>query len=156
MWVWDDTSLFIPPSLAHTLKLYEDALVRTLLVWMVQDSLHSPCFWTAWPLARPLEDNLQQQSPCASPHIIFPHYFFNVTFAVWQKMVGFNRGVRGREEEGKDAGQIGSTVVFSQCPQRIQRHEAIWTLNPPAVCQKLTLGVDCYQDWRLGKLFSRL
>lgn len=106
-----------------------------------------PRFCTAWPLAWPLEDNLQQhQLPCALPRITFPHYFFNVTFAVRQKMAGFNRRVRGQEEEGKDAGQIGSTVVFGQCPQRIHSHEASWTLSPAAVCQKMTHSVDWFGD----------
>lgn len=54
----------------------------------------------------------------------FASLFFQRAFAVWQKMAGFNRQVRGQEEEGKDAGQIGPTVVFSQCPLRIDGHEA--------------------------------
>lgn len=100
-------------TLSYAHKHYEDAFVRTLLVWMVQDSLHSlfldgltfgMTFWRQFAAAIAL---------CLSSHY-FPSLFF-VTFAAWQKRAGFNRGVRGRE--GKDAGQIGSTVVFSRCPQ---------------------------------------
>lgn len=79
-------------------------------------SAHPTCFWSTWPLVWPFEDNLQQQqSLCASLHIIFPHYFFNVTFAVaWIQQRG--SGVRKRRVKMQVS--FGSTVVFGHTSLR--------------------------------------
>lgn len=63
----------------------------------------------AWPLTRPLEDNLQQSHYV--PLIISFFLLPILPFAVWQ---GCHGGVRGREEEGKDAGQTGATAASSE------------------------------------------
>lgn len=139
--------------LLHTLwNSHGDAFVRTLFSMNGAGFSAHPLFLDCLTFGM----TFRRQFAAAIALRLTPHYFPSLFFqcylcSVWQKRAGFNRRVRVQEEEGKDTGQIGSTVVFSQCPQRIPRHEAIWTLNPPAVCQKLTLGVDCCLVWRLGK-----
>lgn len=42
-----------------------------------------------------------------------------------RERAGLHTGVRGQEEEGKDAGQTGSTVVLGVRPMGILRRDAI-------------------------------
>ena len=134
---------------AHALKLPQ-ALRRR-----VGEDLDStpPCFLTAWPVAWPFADYLpQQRSLGATLHIIPPHYlFFSVTLAEWHKRSRLNRGVRGQEEEGKYAGQLGSTVV--------SRFLRDFTAMKPFEHLTFQLSVKSWPwvlvlFWWLGKLLS--
>lgn len=159
--IYNDTcvsGLSVIPSPAHTFK-------RTQALWtcfskdfvsMNAAGISTPfCFWTVGPLAWPLEDNLCSDR-LPPRFILFSLIIFSMLLLqCGRKRAVFNRRVRGQEEEGKDAGQIGSTVVFSQSPQRIHCHKAIWTLDPPAVCQKMTLSIDCYLVWQLEKFLCK-
>lgn len=46
--------------------------------------------------------------------------------------------------------------LSSQCRQRIHCHKAIWSLNPSAVCQTLTLSVACCLFWQLGEFLPSM
>lgn len=98
----------------------------TLLVWLLQDSARPRflyCLTFGSTFGRAFA-----AAPIALS--LASHYFLSLFFQCYLYSVSENggiqqRGVKGQEEEGKDAGQIGSTVVLSRRPQRIHRHEAI-------------------------------
>lgn len=83
--------------------------------WFSDDFLSmndSGVFCTAWPLAWPLEDHLQQhQLPWVSPRIIFPSLFFQRCLCkCGRKWADSTEMAKGQEEEGKDAGWLYSCV----------------------------------------------
>lgn len=87
------------------------------MLWTLSGSKQSPVgqnsaplspshLHTAWPLTQPLEDNLQQ-----SHYVALIIFFFSSSDLTLCRVAGLGRRVRGREEEGKDAGQTRATAA---------------------------------------------